>query len=336
MNLNKQIYIVCEVEHSGELSLFGEEILARAIEIAEQLSYDVIIIAFGKSVRLYDYIDKIRVILIEEEIPFYNYYPFQEIVNCIQKELLACIIFEENPFWKNIAAMCACYFDGGLIADCSEIFADSIRKKIIFKRLSFSGDMEALITTPKEICAICTVREGIFSNWLNKNGQKILIQEQYRIEKKQRKFEQLIQVCDTRLHKETNISLKGKHIIFGIGRGVRFEDIELIKEIAVKLDAGVGYSKPLIDKGVDTRTSQIGYSGNNIKCDLYIAIGISGNIYHAWAIKQCKKICAVNIDSDAMIFNYAHINIISDSHQFIKVLYKMVCKEKMCIKGENE
>ena len=54
MNLNKQIYIVCEVEHSGELSLFGEEILARAIEIAEQLSYDVIIIAFGKSVRLYD------------------------------------------------------------------------------------------------------------------------------------------------------------------------------------------------------------------------------------------------------------------------------------------
>lgn len=63
----------------------------------------------------------------------------------------------------------------------------------------------------------------------------------------------------------------------------------------------------------------IGISSVSAKPDVYVAIGISGQIQHMVAIKDAGKIIAINTDKEAPIFSYADYGIVGD-------LYKVVPK----------
>ncbi|GAA1809433.1 electron transfer flavoprotein subunit alpha/FixB family protein [Planosporangium flavigriseum] len=109
------------------------------------------------------------------------------------------------------------------------------------------------------------------------------------------------------------VDLKRADVIFSVGRGVGAkENIEKFAEIANKLGAGLGASRPLVDSGWLPAAHQVGQTGVSVKPKLYVAFGISGALQHLAGMSGSKKIIAINTDKDAPIFNVADVGAVAD------------------------
>ena len=66
----------------------------------------------------------------------------------------------------------------------------------------------------------------------------------------------------------------------------------------------------------------LGVSGATIKPDLYVAIGISGQVQHLVGVNNAKVIVAINKDRNAPIFAHADFGVVGDLYQVLPELTK--------------
>ncbi len=109
---------------------------------------------------------------------------------------------------------------------------------------------------------------------------------------------------------------KSDDVIVSGGRGIS-DSLDNLKEFAQELNAEMGASRALVDKGTVSYELQIGLTGKTISPKVYIAIGISGAVQHTCAIESADTIIAINPDKDAQIFSFADYGIISSFEDFI-------------------
>ena len=98
-----------------------------------------------------------------------------------------------------------------------------------------------------------------------------------------------------------------------IGRGLgKEENIPLAQNLADKINAQIGASRPVVDAGWLDHSRQIGSSGQVVSPKLYFSLGISGAIQHLVGMKGSKQIIAINKDPNAPIFEIADYAVIGD------------------------
>ncbi|MGO8658148.1 electron transfer flavoprotein subunit alpha/FixB family protein, partial [Rhizobium ruizarguesonis] len=73
-----------------------------------------------------------------------------------------------------------------------------------------------------------------------------------------------------------------------------------------------GCSRPLVQKGWMEVARQIGQTGQTIRPKLYLAAGISGAVQHRVGVEGADLIVAINTDSNAPIFDFAHVAVVAD------------------------
>lgn len=125
----------------------------------------------------------------------------------------------------------------------------------------------------------------------------------------------------------TGKSLNDSRIVVGIGRGVR--DKETVAEIsrwAAGIGAAVAGSRAAVECGLIEPSRQVGQTGQTISPDLYIAIGISGQIQHTAAITGARRIIAINPDKDAPIFGMADYGWVATVEEALPVLSEIGLK----------
>jgi electron transfer flavoprotein alpha subunit len=108
------------------------------------------------------------------------------------------------------------------------------------------------------------------------------------------------------------------------GRGVqKQEDLQMMFELAQLLGAEVGATRPLCE-GLDwlPRERYIGVSGAFIKPDLYLGIGVSGQVQHTVGISESRVVAAINKDEEAPIFQQADYGILGDLYQIVPALIR--------------
>ena len=113
--------------------------------------------------------------------------------------------------------------------------------------------------------------------------------------------------------------VSGADRIVAVGRGLRRrEDLSLVEELCRALDAELGASRPLVE---DSRwlpaERQVGLSGHSVKPELYLAVGISGQIQHLVGMRDSQVVVAINSDPRAPIFEAADVGIVADLYEVL-------------------
>jgi electron transfer flavoprotein alpha subunit len=65
---------------------------------------------------------------------------------------------------------------------------------------------------------------------------------------------------------------------------------------------------------------QIGQTGQTIRPKLYLAAGISGAVQHRVGVEGADLIVAINTDSNAPIFDFAHVAVVADAVALLPAL----------------
>lgn len=110
------------------------------------------------------------------------------------------------------------------------------------------------------------------------------------------------------------VDITQAEFMLSVGRGVAEEDnVEQFEELADLMGFTLGCSRPIADNGWLPKYRQVGQSGKTVgKCQIYIAMGISGSVQHMAGMKHVPNIIAVNTDPEASIFNIAKYGVVAD------------------------
>ncbi|MDR0588287.1 MAG: FAD-binding protein [Burkholderiales bacterium] len=125
--------------------------------------------------------------------------------------------------------------------------------------------------------------------------------------------------------KEGNIvDLTQAKRVIGIGRGIAHqEDIKTVETLCAVMSAELGCTRPIAEgeKWMD-KSRYIGVSGVTLKPEVYLALGVSGQIQHMAGVNAAQCIFAVNKDKNAPIFQNADYGIVGDIYKVIPALIK--------------
>lgn len=102
----------------------------------------------------------------------------------------------------------------------------------------------------------------------------------------------------------------------GLGIGSR-DNWCVIEEAAASLGAAVGATRGVVELGWVPSSQQVGFSGQKISPDLYIAVGISGAVHHLAGLTGAKTIVAINKDPEAGIFRAARFGVVGDAKEVV-------------------
>ena len=130
-----------------------------------------------------------------------------------------------------------------------------------------------------------------------------------------------VKLVDRRAKEGDHVNLDAAPIIVGVGRGFNArEDLALGDELAGALGAVVGCTKSLADFEWLGEDRIIGLSGAKTAPDLYLSVGVSGQIQHTVGVSAAKLIAAVNKDKEAPIFALADYGIVGDLYEVVPAL----------------
>jgi len=131
-----------------------------------------------------------------------------------------------------------------------------------------------------------------------------------------------ITVVETKVSDVAQVDLNGAPRVVGIGRGLKAQaDLALIEALAGAAKAEVACSRPVAE-GLDwlAKDRYIGVSGAHISPDLYVAIGISGQLQHMVGVRGAKTIVAINSDANAPVFKDADYILVGDLYALVPAL----------------
>ncbi len=122
------------------------------------------------------------------------------------------------------------------------------------------------------------------------------------------------------------VDIAKAEFIMSVGRGIQDEkNIPRFAELAEKLGATLGCSRPIADSGWLHKAHQVGLTGKvAANCKLYVALGISGAVQHLHGMKHVETIIAVNTDAHAPIFNVATYGSTLDVFEFTEAIESML------------
>lgn len=122
--------------------------------------------------------------------------------------------------------------------------------------------------------------------------------------------------------KASGVNLEKAKVIVSVGRGLgKKEGIAAIEPLVKAVNGELAGSRPVcLDYQWLGEERQVGISGKKVRPNLYIAVGISGQIQHIAGMRGAKTVIAINKDKNAPIFEEADYGLVGDLYQIVPKL----------------
>ncbi|EJC80734.1 electron transfer flavoprotein, alpha subunit [Rhizobium leguminosarum bv. trifolii WSM2297] len=219
---------------------------------------------------------------------------------------------------RDLAGSVATTLETGLTADCTELDVDA-DGSLAATRPTFGGSLLCTIYTLNCRPQMATVRPRVMApprRMTNAIGSVIrhdLMMIEDEIVTKVLEF-----LPDGQ---SETISLAYADIVVAGGLGIgTAENLEHVMVLARTIGGEYGCSRPLVQKGWMGVDRQIGQTGQTIRPKLYLAAGISGAVQHRVGVEGADLIVAINTDSNAPIFDFAHVAVVADAIALLPAL----------------
>lgn len=234
--------------------------------------------------------------------------------NLINETKPQIVLLGSNRIGKELGPRLASKFNSGSAAECIAADLDE-NNNLKIQRVVYSGNgvaTQTFTTKPQ----FATLAMQTFKPKLREGATGEVV-------------ERSIELPEPKV-KTVNIAERGKgavciedaEFIVSVGRGLKNkEDIDMIKNLALKLKGEIGCSRPIASdlKWLPTE-HWVGLSGHKVKPRIYIACGISGQIQHLAGMRDSDIIVAINKDPEAPIFNAADYGIVGDIYKIVPAM----------------
>lgn len=198
---------------------------------------------------------------------------------------------------------------------CTSVARDG--DAFVATRSIYGGVADGAISLPKAP-VVCLFASGKFEG--EANGATVVI------ERRQAPAPSYHLISDAEEPVAKTVDLAGAAIVVSVGRGfAKAEDIELVRPLVNTLGAELGCSRPIAeDFKWLPQERLVGLTGTSVTAELYLALGISGQVQHLAGIKAAKIVAAVNSDARAPIVRNADYVIVGDLYKVIPELVSVL------------
>lgn len=236
----------------------------------------------------------------------------QPIAELAAAELAGVILIGGTARGKDIAAKVATRLEAGLVTDAQTLrLADG---RLETTRLLYGG--LAVATESSVLPAIATIAPRTFEKAAATGGQGQIVTREAK------DGDPRVAVSDLCPIARQGADIAAAARIVCVGRGLaKKEDLALVEELAERLGAEIGCTRGVAEDYHWLPVERyIGISGQKVKPELYLSLGVSGQVQHVAGIRDAKIIVAVDSNEKAPIFAAADYGIVGDLYEVVPLL----------------
>jgi electron transfer flavoprotein alpha subunit len=222
---------------------------------------------------------------------------------------------------KELAARVATRLETGLCSSCIALNYDEEGKTLEMERLAFGGAaVQKVICLTRPVMA--TIPPRTFEPAAAGDGRKGPIREL------PAPPPSAVKVLERKLRTRETKDITEAKVVVAVGRGFeQQEDLALARQLADALGGEIGCTRAISEEMHWLPEELcIGLSGVQVKPDLYLGLGVSGQIQHVTGIRNAKVIAAINKDENAPIFGVADFGIVGDLYDVAPKLIQELVK----------
>jgi electron transfer flavoprotein alpha subunit len=225
------------------------------------------------------------------------------------------ILLAATPRGKNMAALLAARLNVGLVSSCTEIDFNEGNKAFVMDRLAYGGAALHKVTCSARP-AMATIPPRTYETAIPEMGRQGHVREL------PSPPPSAIKVIERKMKEREEKDISEARVVVCVGRGIeKKEDLAIARQLADVLGGAIGCTRPIAEEFHWLPEELcIGLSGVQVKPDLYLGIGISGQVQHVTGIRSSKVIAAVNKDENAPIFKAADLGIVGDLYDVMPKL----------------
>lgn len=230
----------------------------------------------------------------------------------IKEQPQAIVMVNNSIRGRCLAGKLSVYLDTAVLGSVNELSVEN--DTISCRRVVYGGTAQRKesFTTPY---GVITISSGIFDSPAEVSGNAEVLpiagapaEPIHRISRNEKK--------------EGTVNLVAAKRIVDVGRGLAAEeDLEICRNLAKVLDAEVGCSRPVAENNKwMPKACYMGITGVQVKPELIVVLGVSGQVQHIGGINKSKVIVAINKDKAAPIFKNADFGLVGDMYKILPSL----------------